>query len=123
MNVTLNTGEVVYSNPMTSSDALVEYGVETNDAYLSSDAGKRDRFSWLGDRIISSSAIMVSSAQTEYVSNVAEEAFSRQVTSGQVSCNTLFSPLDAESILIRTTNVDPLLVGYDFDFMHLIYDY
>jgi hypothetical protein len=122
VNVTLSTGEVVYSNPMTSPDVLVEYGVETNDEYVCSDAGKRDRFSWLGDRLVSSSAVLVSSAQTEYVYKVAEHAFSRQSTSGQVPANTLFSPLNPEGILIRTMNVDPLLSDYDFDFMQIVYN-
>jgi hypothetical protein len=66
---------------------------------------------------------MVGSQQGEFVWGPAEEAFSRQVGSGQIPINTLFSPLDAEGALIRTTNVDPLIVDYDFDFMQVIYDY
>lgn len=123
VNVTLSTGENVYSNAMTSEDVLVEYGVQSNTQYVCSDSGKRDRFSWLGDRLISARTVMVGSHQGEYVWGPAEEAFSRQVGSGQIPINTLFSPLDAEGSLIRTTNVDPLIVDYDFDFMQVIYDY
>lgn len=123
VNITLSTGENVYSNPMTSPDVLIEYGVQMNTQYICSDSGKRDRFSWLGDRLISARTVMVASQQGEYVWGPTEEAFSRQVGSGQIPINTLFSPLDAEGTLIRTTNVDPLIVDYEFDFMQVIYDY
>lgn len=123
VNVTLSTGENVYSNPMTSPDVLIEYGIQTNDQYICSDAGKRDRYSWLGDRLVSSRAIMVSTKQENLVWGPAEQALSRQSTSGQVPINTVFSPLDQQSTLIRTANVDPLLVDYNFDFIQIIYDY
>ncbi|KAJ5919313.1 hypothetical protein N7466_010256 [Penicillium verhagenii] len=123
VNVTLSNGLNVYSNPMTSPDVLVEYGVKTNDQYTCSDSGKRDRFSWLGDRIVSARTVMVGSQQGEFVWGPAEEAFSRQIASGQVPPNTLFSPLDTEGTIIRTANVDPLLVDYNFDFMQVIYEY
>jgi len=123
VNVTTSTGQNVYSNPMTSPDVLVEYGVHTNTQYVCSDSGKRDRFSWLGDRLVSSRVIMVGTQEQQFVWGPAEEAFSRQVTTGQVPCNTLFSPLDTQGITIRTQNVDPLLIDYDLDFMQIIYDY
>ncbi|KAJ5126401.1 hypothetical protein N7448_005703 [Penicillium atrosanguineum] len=66
---------------------------------------------------------MVSTQQSEYVWGLAEQIFTRQITSGQVPSNTLFSPLDTQSVLIRTANVDPLLVDYNIDFMQVIYDY
>ncbi|KAH8685358.1 Six-hairpin glycosidase-like protein [Tricladium varicosporioides] len=123
VNVTLGSGEKVYSNSMLSNDVLIEYGVQTNEMYTCSDSGKRDRFSWLGDRLISSRTVMISTGQEQFVRGPAVEAFSRQISSGQVPINTLFSPLDIEGALIRTTNVDPLLVDYTFDFMQVIYNY
>ncbi|RDW84250.1 hypothetical protein BP6252_01840 [Coleophoma cylindrospora] len=122
-NVVLSTGETVYSNPMTSDDVLVEYGVQTNEMYTCSDSGKRDRFSWLGDRLISARAVMAGTGDARFVWGPAEEAFSRQVSSGQIPINTLFSPLDTKGTLIRTTNLDPLLVDYNFDFMQVIFNY
>ncbi|KAJ5753780.1 uncharacterized protein N7511_007933 [Penicillium nucicola] len=123
VNVTLSTGENVYSNPMTDSDVLIEYGVHSNDKYACSDSGKRDRYDWLGDRFVSSRVIMASTHQSEYVWGPAEQMFSRQTSSGQIPINTLFSPLNMESALIRAANVDPLLVDYNFDFMQTIYNY
>ncbi|KAH7129839.1 catalytic activity: RhaA is able to hydrolyze alpha-1 [Dactylonectria estremocensis] len=123
VNLTLSSGETIYSNAMKSEDILAEYGVQINTEYVCSDAGKRDRYSWLGDRLISSRVTMVSTAEDEFVWGPAEQAISRQSTSGQVPINTLFSPLDTESILIRTTNVDPLIVDYNFDVIQVIYDY
>ncbi|KAF7556572.1 hypothetical protein G7Z17_g1309 [Cylindrodendrum hubeiense] len=123
VDVTLSTGETIYSNSMTSPDVLIEYGVQANEEYICSDAGKRDRYSWLGDRLISSRVTMVSTAEEEFVWGPAEQALSRQTTAGQVPINTLFSPIDTESILIRTANVDPLIVDYSFDFIQVIYDY
>jgi hypothetical protein len=108
---------------MLSDDVLIEYGVHTNDRHTCSDSGKRDRFSWLGDRLISARTVMIGTGQGKFVWGPAEEAFSRQISSGQVPINTLFGPLDTEGILIRTTNVDPLLVDYSFDFMQVIYNY
>ncbi|KAM3065058.1 hypothetical protein ACMFMF_011370 [Clarireedia jacksonii] len=123
VNVIDENGENIYSNPMSSDDVLVEYGVQTNDGYICSDSGKRDRFSWLGDRLVSARTIMVSTRQNEFVWGPAEGAFSRQVPTGQIPINTVFSPLDTEGILVRTINVDPLLVDYEFDFMQVIYNY
>jgi hypothetical protein len=123
VDVTDVNGKKIYNNPMTSDDVLVEYGVQTNDQYTCSDSGKRDRFSWLGDRLVSARTIMVGTRQNEFVWGPAEQAFSKQVATGQVPANTLMSPLDAEGTLIRTTNVDPILVDYNFDFMQVIYNY
>lgn len=66
---------------------------------------------------------MIGTGQVQFVWGPAEEAFSRQISSGQVPISTLSSPLDTEGALIRTTNVDPLLVDYEFDFMQVIYNY
>lgn len=65
----------MYSNPMTSGDVLVEYGVQTNTQYSCSDSGKRDRFSWLGDRINSVRAVTLGTHQSEFVWGPAEEGF------------------------------------------------
>lgn len=46
VNITLASGQNFYSNPMTSQDVKIEYGVATNSDYVCSDAGKRDR--WVG---------------------------------------------------------------------------
>jgi hypothetical protein len=114
---------VVYNNSMTSESVLTEYGVQTNEDYVCSDAGKRDRYSWLGDRLISSRALLVSTNEHEFVRGPAQQAFSRQTPAGQLPINTLFSPLTLEGVLVRTTNVDPLLVDYSFDFVLYIYHY
>ena len=119
----LKTGAILYSNSMTSEDVLTEFGVQTNAEYVCSDAGKRDRYSWLGDRLISARVTMISTGDAEYVWGPAEQALSRQTTSGQIPINTLFSPLDTQGKLVRTQNVDPLLVDYNFDFIQVIYDY
>jgi len=123
VNVTLNSGQLIYSSPMTTEDVLEEYGVATLSTHTCSDSGKRDRYSWLGDRIFSSRAIILGSNQLEYVWGPAEEAFSRQNQLGQVPINTLFSPQLAADAAIRTTNVDPLIVDYMFDFISVIHNY
>ncbi|KAJ4138812.1 hypothetical protein NW768_002685 [Fusarium equiseti] len=117
------TDKVLYENSMTSEEVLVEYGIQTNEEYVCSDAGKRDRYSWLGDRIISSRVTMVSTGEGEFVWGPADQALSRQVSTGQIPINTLFSPLDTKGKLLRTSNVDPLLVDYNFDFLQVAYDY
>lgn len=94
-----------------------------NAEYVCSDAGKRDRFSWLGDRLHSARAAMAVSASQHNVVGPADQALSRQRTSGQILINTLFSPLDMESIQIRTGNVDPLIVDYEFDTIQYLHDY
>lgn len=94
VEVTTAAGVTMYSNPMTSADVLVEYGVATNDHTVQSDAGKRDRYSWLGDRSISA-RVVEAVGSFDVVKEVALGAFSRQIGSGYVPSNTLFSELDA----------------------------
>lgn len=65
---------------MTAEDALTEYGVQTNEEYIFSDAGKRDLYSWLGDRLISFMLTTVSTTENEFVRGPAEQALSRQAT-------------------------------------------
>ncbi|KXJ87792.1 Six-hairpin glycosidase-like protein [Microdochium bolleyi] len=115
--------KVLYENALTSPDVPREFGVATNDQYICSDGGKRDRFLWLGDMYISARSGLVSTGEPKYISGTAEMYFSRQTAAGHIPCNTLFSPLDMESTLIRTGNVDPLLVDYNFEFIQIVWDY
>ncbi|KAH7350663.1 catalytic activity: RhaA is able to hydrolyze alpha-1 [Rhexocercosporidium sp. MPI-PUGE-AT-0058] len=123
VNATLATRENFYSNPITSEDVLVEYGVQTNNQTVCSDSSKRDRYSWLGDCLVSARTVMIGTGQYQFVGGPTMEVFSRQVSSGQVPISTLFSPLEMEGTVIRTTNLDPLLVDYQFDLMQIIYNY
>lgn len=58
---------------------------------------------------------MVSAAENEFVRGPAEQALFRQTTTGQYPINTLFSPLDNESVSVRTFNFDLLIADYRFD--------
>lgn len=117
-------GSMLYSNPLTNATQVrSEYGINANDHYVCSDAGKRDRYSWVGDRIHSSRAIAVSTGQFEFVTGSADQAFEKQIASGQVPANSLLGPVDAQGVLVRTTNVDPLLIDYEFDFITLLRDF
>ncbi|KAI6360398.1 hypothetical protein MCOR25_006768 [Pyricularia grisea] len=49
VTTTAQNGTVIYQNPMTSSDVLAEYGVDTNSEGVCLDGPKRDRLVWLGD--------------------------------------------------------------------------
>ncbi|ORY82403.1 Six-hairpin glycosidase-like protein [Leucosporidium creatinivorum] len=122
VNVTLASGASWYSNPMTSEDVKIEYGVAPNDYYVCSDAGKRDRFAWLGDRQISARAIEAV-GDFDAVSGPAEQAFARQVSTGGVPANTLFSELDPLGVLGRTENLDLILVDWLNRFTDVIYQY
>ncbi|KAK4051647.1 hypothetical protein OIV83_002787 [Microbotryomycetes sp. JL201] len=115
-------GSTFYSNPMTSQDVLLEYGVATNDYTVCSDAGKRDRFSWLGDREISARSVEAS-GQFDLVRGPAEQAFSRQSPSGLVPANTLFSQLDKQGGEGRTDAIDLILVDWDNRALDVIYHY
>ncbi|KAL7337612.1 catalytic activity: RhaA is able to hydrolyze alpha-1 [Rhodotorula toruloides] len=122
VNITLASGQNWYSNPMTSEDIKVEYGVATNDFTVCSDAGKRDRYSWLGDRQISARSVEAV-GEFEYVSGPAEQAFARQIASGEVPSNMLFSQLDPLGIQGRTESLDLILVDWDSKFFDVIYHY
>ncbi|BGP29034.1 hypothetical protein JCM10296v2_000770 [Rhodotorula toruloides] len=122
VNVTLASGQNWYSNPMTSEDVKVEYGVATNDFTVCSDAGKRDRYSWLGDRQISARSIEAV-GEFEYVWGPAEQAFARQIASGEVPSNMLFSQLDPLGIQGCTESLDLILVDWDSKFFDVIYHY
>lgn len=97
VDITLTSGETFYSNPMTSEDVKIEFGVATNDLTVQSDAGKRDRYSWVGDRSISA-RVQEAIGSFDIIKEVARGAFSRQIGSGYVPSNTLFSKLDALGI-------------------------
>uniref|UniRef100_A0A0K3CKK1 BY PROTMAP: gi/342321267/gb/EGU13201.1/ Catalytic activity: RhaA is able to hydrolyze alpha-1 [Rhodotorula glutinis ATCC 204091] n=1 Tax=Rhodotorula toruloides TaxID=5286 RepID=A0A0K3CKK1_RHOTO len=122
VNVTLASGQNWYSNPMTSEDIKVEYGVATNDFTVCSDAGKRDRYSWLGDRQISARSVEAV-GEFEYVSGPAEQAFARQIASGEVPSNMLFSQLDPLGVQGRTESLDLILVDWESKFFDIIYHY
>ncbi|KAK4046903.1 hypothetical protein OIO90_006411 [Microbotryomycetes sp. JL221] len=115
-------GSTFYSNPMTSPDVLVEYGVETNDYTVCSDAGKRDRFSWLGDREISARSIEAM-GRFDLVKGPAEQAFSRQAPSGQVPANTLLGKVDQQGGQGRTEAIDLILVDFDNKGLDVVYHY
>lgn len=63
---------------------------------------------------------MVSAAENEFVRGPAEQGLFRQTTTGQDPINILFSPLDTESVSVRTLNVDLLIVDYRFDLIRRI---
>lgn len=68
VTVTSSSGETLYTNPLTNATQVrAEYGLNTNDYYVCSDAGKRDRFSWVGDRLHSSRVIAVSTGAFENI--------------------------------------------------------
>ncbi|KAK4048798.1 hypothetical protein OIV83_004564 [Microbotryomycetes sp. JL201] len=113
---------IVYNNSMTSQDVPTEYGVATNDQWITTDCGKRDRFEWLGDRLISAEAVAVSTAEWNCIKGANDHAFARQSMAGQIPSNTVFSPLN-ENGFLRTVSIDPVLVDYNFDMMSLIYNY
>lgn len=75
VTVTSSTSEVRYIQPMTSPDTLIEYGVQTNTDFVQSDSGKRDRFSWMGDRLISSRAILVSTLDGQCIWGPTRQTF------------------------------------------------
>ncbi|EPQ31311.1 uncharacterized protein PFL1_01496 [Pseudozyma flocculosa PF-1] len=117
-------GKKLYSNPLTDKESVpLEFGVEGNTDFVCSDAGKRDRFSWLGDRLISSRAIAVATGEFDYVVGPMEWQLSKQAASGAVPINTLFGPVDDTGISVRTGNVAPLLLDYMFDFLQEVDDY
>ncbi|KWU43435.1 hypothetical protein RHOSPDRAFT_35040 [Rhodotorula sp. JG-1b] len=122
VNVTLASGQNYYSNPMTSEDIKIEYGVATNSDYVCSDAGKRDRFSWLGDRQISARSIEAV-GEWEYVWGPAIQAFDHQISSGEIPSNMLFSELDLLGTQGRTESLDLILVDWENKFVSVLYYY
>lgn len=142
VNVTLASGQNYYSNPMTSEDVKIEYGVATNSDYVCSDAGKRDRFScvlsitcdeqtqtdspsycsWLGDRQISARSIEAV-GEWEYVWGPAVQAFDHQISSGEIPSNMLFSELDLLGTQGRTESLDLILVDWENKFVSVLYYY
>lgn len=118
----LNNGTVAYSNPLTDKSILPEFGVDSNNLIMMSDSGKRDRYSWLGDRLQSSRSVEVV-GEMECVWGPAESQFSRQDAAGRVPSNTLFSQLDQSGVEVRTQNLDPILNDFDGYFVELIYNY
>lgn len=122
VNVMLSSGGNFYSNPMTSEDVKVEYGVDTNSDYVCSDAGKRDRYSWVGDRQISARSIEAV-GDFEAVRGSAVQVFDHQISTGETPSNMLFSELNPLEIYGRTSSLDLILVDWAGKFISTLYYY
>ncbi|GAA6024212.1 hypothetical protein JCM8202_003539 [Rhodotorula sphaerocarpa] len=122
VNVMLSSGGNFYSNPMTSEDVKVEYGVDTNSDYVCSDAGKRDRYSWVGDRQISARSIEAV-GDFEAVRGSAVQVFDHQISTGEMPSNMLFSELNPLEIYGRTSSLDLILVDWAGKFISTLYYY
>jgi hypothetical protein len=82
VKVTATNGSIIYTNSLTSEDALAEYQVAQLDASVCLDGAKRDRLVWAGDFYHTVRVIGLSSARWDYVLGSIEYVLSYQLDSG-----------------------------------------
>ena len=85
VKVTDSNGALLYQNPMTSQDVLVEYGINSNDASVCLDGSKRDRLVWIGDFVHTARTIGASTNRLDFVTGTIGFEFARQIESGEGS--------------------------------------
>ena len=88
-----SNGTLLYQNPMTSEDVLIEYGVSTNEASVCLDGSKRDRLVWIGDFVHTARTLGSSTHRMDYITGVIGHEFAWQQTTG---LGIGFVPTDAQ---------------------------
>ena len=82
VQVTASNGTVLYENPMTTQDVLVEYGINSNEASVCLDGSKRDRLVWIGDFVHTVRTIGASTYRTDFITGTMGFEFAWQIESG-----------------------------------------
>lgn len=83
VEVTLQNGTVVYTNTLTTSATLEEYGIASNSHAVCLDGAKRDREIWIGDFVHTAREIFASSGRFDFVQSMIEFALEWQLVEGQ----------------------------------------
>ncbi|KAF5676039.1 alpha-L-rhamnosidase A [Fusarium denticulatum] len=76
---------VIYRNPLTSPETLVEYGTQENLGTVCLDGPKRDRLVWLGDFYHTSRIIGASTGGFNYTRGTFDFLLQTQIRSGQIA--------------------------------------
>ncbi|KAF5538749.1 alpha-L-rhamnosidase A [Fusarium mexicanum] len=76
---------VIYRNPLTSLETLVEYGTQQNLGTVCLDGPKRDRLVWLGDFYHTSRIIGASTGGFNYTRGTFDFLLQTQIRSGQIA--------------------------------------
>ncbi|KAF5976847.1 alpha-L-rhamnosidase A [Fusarium bulbicola] len=76
---------VIYRNPLTSPETLVEYGTQQNLGTVCLDGPKRDRLVWLGDFYHTSRIIGASTGGFNYTRGTFDFLLQTQIRSGQIA--------------------------------------
>lgn len=87
-NVTVTdsvNGTAIYTNPMTSSDVLAEYGTQSNLASVCLDGPKRDRLVWLGDFYHTARIIGASTSRFDLTKGTLEFLHASQLEDGEMN--------------------------------------
>jgi alpha-L-rhamnosidase len=79
------TDNVLYQDPLTSEEAVRDFGVGTNELPLILDGAKRDRNVWAGDLLVAGPALYYSNFDTQYAAGSIAICNSYQLATGQVS--------------------------------------
>ncbi|KAK2596536.1 hypothetical protein N8I77_013422 [Diaporthe amygdali] len=103
------TGAALYSNGMTTSDVLAEYGTQANVGSVCLDGPKRDRMVWLGDFYHTARIIATSTSRNDLSSGTLEFLLDTQSSDGELSID---PPMGYDPA--KTYNTTGDLVDYQF---------
>ena len=125
VTVTDESGNVIYTNPMTSEDTLYEYSVHSNKYAMCLDGPKRDRGVWTGDFAHTGRSIGVATGRYDYIKSMIELEFDWQLPSGPqknqvpIVSNVGGSPENAGALATAMVG----LADYQFFFMVTLGEY
>ncbi|KAE8153050.1 Six-hairpin glycosidase-like protein [Aspergillus avenaceus] len=80
-----HNGSSLYSNTLTTTDVLAEYGTQTNTESVCLDGPKRDRLVWLGDFIHTARIMGVSTSRADQARGTLQYLLDSQIANGELS--------------------------------------
>ncbi|KAE8381304.1 Six-hairpin glycosidase-like protein [Aspergillus bertholletiae] len=78
-------GSLLYTNSLTTEDALVEYGTQANQESVCLDGPKRDRLVWLGDFIHTARILGVSTSRIDHARGTLQYLLDSQLDDGELA--------------------------------------
>ncbi|WP_322047960.1 alpha-L-rhamnosidase C-terminal domain-containing protein [Paraburkholderia sp. J67] len=85
LSITDATDKVLYSNPLTSADALKDFSADTNDVALLVDGAKRDRTVWSADLAVAAPTLFYTSNRVDAIEGSIRLLGSYRLANGEVS--------------------------------------
>lgn len=84
VQVILEDGMIIYTNPMTSDEVYSEYAIASNSHAVCLDGAKRDRVIWIGDFVHTARELAASSGRYDFIQGMIDLEFEWQYPPGPI---------------------------------------